>query len=168
MDTKNNSEWMYGGMVRSRWCVDDRTFAAIIYDNKIPAYDIHHERLDAEEALHSFIEDQKFRKEDIENFEIENKDLFKNNADLAERIMDAKASRELGQLRREKEKWDASINVAVKIGVYCHEQNKELTRKEIWEYVIHIDKNLPDTTIEKIWKAIPEQFRSKGGRPQKT
>jgi hypothetical protein len=164
---KKNDQWMYGGIVRSLWGVDDRTLAAIVYDNKIPAYDIHYERLDPEEALHTFIEDQKFRSEDIEKFASENGHMLDIDKHYSKIVLNAKDKRELGQLRRQKEKWDASINVAVKIGVYCQEQNRILNRHEIWDQVIHIDKNLPDTTIEKIWKAIPEQFRSKGGHPKK-
>jgi hypothetical protein len=162
-----NDQWMYGGIVRSLWGVDDRTLAAIVYDNKIPAYDIHYERLDPEEALHTFIEDQKFRSEDIEKFASENGHMLDIDNHYSKIVLNAKDKRELGQLRRQKEKWDASINVAVKIGVYCQEQNRILNRHEIWDQVIHIDKNLPETTIEKIWKAIPEQFRSKGGHPKK-
>ena len=82
-------------------------------------------------------------------------------------VLNAKEKRELGQLRREKEKWDSSINVAVKIGIFCQEQNKHLNRHEIWDQVIQHDKNLPDTAIEMIWKAISPKFRSKGGRPKK-
>ena len=164
---KKNDQWMYGGIVRSLWGVDDRTLAAIVYDNKIPAYDIHFERLDPEEALHTIIEDQKFRSEDIEKFASENEHMLNFDKHYSKIVLNAKDKRELGQLRRQKEKWDASINVAVKIGVYCQEQNRILNRHEIWDQVIHIDKNLPETTIEKIWKAIPEQFRSKGGHPKK-
>jgi hypothetical protein len=164
---KKNEQWMYGENVKRQWGVNDRTFAVIVYDNKIPAYDIHYERLDPEEALHTFIEDQKFRSEDIENFELENEHMLDIDKYYLKTVLNAKEKRELGQLRREKEKWDSSINVAVKIGGYCQEQNRVLNRHEIWDQVIHIDKNLPDTTIEKIWKAIPQQYKSKGGHPKK-
>jgi len=163
---KKNDQWMYGEFVRNQWGFEERTFTTIVYDNKIPAYDIYNERLEADEAFHIHPDGLKFRSEDIENFQLENEHLFKNKTDIREQIMDAKASQELGRLRREKEKWDSAIDVAVKIGLFCHEQNKKLKRKEVWDHVIHIDKNLPDTTIEKIWRAIPKQYRSQGGRPK--
>jgi len=162
-----NGEWMYGEIVKNRWRFNERTVATIIYENKIPAYDINYERLDAEEAFHTLIEEQKFRTEDIDNFEIENEDLFKNNAALSEKIMDGKSWRELGQLRRQKEKWDSAIDAAVKIGLFCQEQDRILNFSEIQDRVYGIDKSLPVATIRKIWKSIPKKYKSKGGRPGK-
>ena len=81
--------------------------------------------------------------------------------------MDVKGNRELGQLRREKEKWNSSIDVAVKIGIFCQQENRVFNRHEIEDEVFRIDKTLPHTTFERIWKAIPQQYKSKGGRPKK-
>ncbi len=164
---KKNDQWMYGGIVRSLWGVDDRTLAAIVYDNKIPAYDIHYERLDPEEALHTFIEDQKFRSEDIEKFASENGHMLDIDKHYSKIVLNAKDKRELGQLKREKEKWDSSIDVAVKIGMFCQEQDRILNYPEIHDRVYGIDKSLPDSTIKKIWKSIPKKYKSKGGRPKK-
>jgi len=78
-----------------------------------------------------------------------------------------KEKRALGQLRREKEKWDSSINAAVQIGIYCKEQDRIFLRDEIKDKVYDIDKKLPHTTFEKIWKALPAQYRHQGGKPKK-
>ena len=81
--------------------------------------------------------------------------------------MDGKARQEFGRLRRQKEKWDSSIDVAVKIGMFCQAQDRILNYSEIQDQVYGIDKSLPDTTIRKIWKSIPKKYKSKGGRPGK-
>jgi hypothetical protein len=76
--------------------------------------------------------------------------------------------RDLGQLRTEKEKWDDSIRAAVVATQYCVSQGRAVTRHEIWDELIkhRLDK-IPDTTFEKIWKAIPQKYRHVGGRPRK-
>lgn len=78
--------------------------------------------------------------------------------------MDAKEKREFGQLKREKEKWDASIQAALLVGMFVQEKNQVLKRKDVKDQLYKIDSTLPDTAFEKIWKAIPSQYRHKGGR----
>ena len=85
--------------------------------------------------------------------------------------LSANDARELGRLRTEKHKWDDSISAAVQIGILCRElseESQQITRAML-EDKIHIFgyKDLPKTTIEKIWKAIPDQHRKKAGRPSK-
>lgn len=75
--------------------------------------------------------------------------------------------RELSQLRRQKEKWDQSIQASAKASQFAFSENRRITRNELWtELKNHGFKDIPDTTFEKIWKAIPEQYRNQGGRPK--
>lgn len=74
--------------------------------------------------------------------------------------------RTLGQLEREKEKWDISIEAAVTIGIYVASANGRVMRKEIQDEVYKVDGDIPKTTIERIWKAIPVKYRKQGGRPK--
>ena len=76
--------------------------------------------------------------------------------------------KELGQLKREKEKWDDSIRATVVATQYCVSQGRPVTRDETWnELRNHRLGEIPGTTFEKIWKAIPQKCRHAGGRPKK-
>jgi len=57
--------------------------------------------------------------------------------------LDGEDARELGQLREEKKKWDASILAAVQAGIHCSEIHDEITRGELTDFIIKIEK-LPD------------------------
>lgn len=87
--------------------------------------------------------------------------------DRNEAKLSTKESRELGQLRREKEKWDLSIEASIYACLFCSNQEIPVTRKQLWD---ELEKggfgSIPDSTFEKIWKAIPSQFRNRGGRPK--
>lgn len=82
-----------------------------------------------------------------------------------EKTISGKEKRELGRLRREKEKWDRSIAVAVKIGIYVNKSDRPIIRRELFDKVGNIDSSLPITTTEMIWDAIPANLRKGPGRP---
>jgi hypothetical protein len=108
--------------------------------------------------------EMRFKIDDIEKFENENPNFIQSDS----LKMTAKQSREFGQLKLEKKKWDQSIKAAVEATLFCKDQKIPVTRNQLWD---HLLKNklgdIPDTTFEKIWKAIPQKYRSKGGRPKK-
>jgi hypothetical protein len=81
----------------------------------------------------------------------------------------AGSAAELGSLRTEKEKWDASIVAATEIGLLFYEGGltKPTTRDAFMEEFRDKVGGLPDTTIEKIYKALPPEYRHKGGKPKK-
>lgn len=82
--------------------------------------------------------------------------------------LDAKERRRLGQLRKEKEKWDESIRATAHAVLFCTDQEKPVTRGQLWDELSQAGyKKLADTTLEKIWKAIPGKYRHVGGRPRK-
>jgi hypothetical protein len=112
---KKNGEWMYGELVRKRWGFKERTFTTIVYDNKIPAYDIDSERLEADEAFHIHPDGLKFRSEDIENFELQNEHLIRTDVNLGNATLDAESNsdNELGKRMTAKEVAE-KINVDVK------------------------------------------------------
>jgi hypothetical protein len=82
-----------------------------------------------------------------------------------------KEARELGRLKLEKSKWHDSIKASVLIGLFCKEQEEKqikITRDMLTGKLFELGfGELPDTTIEKIWKALPEKCRKKAGRPTK-
>jgi hypothetical protein len=80
--------------------------------------------------------------------------------------MAAQEARELGQLREEKKKWDASIRAAVETGIHCANLSDLMTRDQLTDFIVKTE-SLPDTTIDKIWKALPDKYKKKAGRPKK-
>jgi hypothetical protein len=80
----------------------------------------------------------------------------------------AKEKRELGQLRNEKMKWDESIKATFHICSFCKDkEDGSVTRDMVRDQIHKYFPQLPETTIDKIWKAIPPNYRNKGGRPRK-
>jgi hypothetical protein len=168
MDKKKDDQWIYAEFVRKNWGVNERTLETIVYDQGLPIYDSNSEREDIEDGIPGVIDTYKFKLEDIEKFEAENEHMLNIDEHYSKIVLNAKDKRELGQLRLQKKKWDSAIEVAVKIGMFCQEQNdKVFIRDEILKQALMLDKDLHYTTFEKIWKAIPEQFRCKGGRPKR-
>lgn len=75
---------------------------------------------------------------------------------------------ELGTLRNEKLKWDASIKAATEIGLLFFEGElpKPTTRDAFVQEFNSKVGGLPDTTVEMIYKALPSEYRHKGGKPK--
>ena len=72
--------------------------------------------------------------------------------------------RALGNLRMQKEKWDASIRAAVHGALFC--QNKRITRDALKDELFQF--RIPDTSFEIIWKALRDKgLTHGGGRPKK-
>jgi hypothetical protein len=161
LNMSEKEKWMFQEFILKRWKISLNTFYEIIIDG-FPCYDENEE-----EFFNDEYDDErkayKYKFSDVVKFENENPHLFEH----LEGDFDAKDKRQLGQLKREKEKWIASLNVAVQIGIFCKEQTVLVTRSMVWDKVFEIDNTLPDAVIERIWKSIPEQYKSKGGRPKK-
>lgn len=161
--------------VLQRWDKDINILKRFIMSQDLPAHDPSGVRLDplSPEAQHLDInpKDYIYLKSEVEELEIRkpwlSKDTIESDDDK-QQPLDGKERREFGQLKREKEKWDASIKAAVTIGIFCQKQKKKMLFKEIQAEVNKFDKNIPETTIRKILAALPEQYKSQGGRPKKS
>ncbi len=71
---------------------------------------------------------------------------------------------ELGQLRKEKEKWSDSIKASVDVGLWLEKTNVAITHKDLEKKVLFEFPDVPKTTIHgMIWKAIPDHYKNKGG-----
>jgi len=93
----------------------------------------------------------------------------RNRSDSSSKA-DPKIAAELGSLRLEKDKWDASIDAATKIGLLFYEKGleKQPTKEAfIKAFVEHLGDELPGSTIERIYKALPSGYKQLGGRPKK-
>ena len=73
--------------------------------------------------------------------------------------------RELGRLRQQKDKWERAIKAAVHATLFSID--RKVTREELSNELYKFE--LPDTTLEIIWKGLREERMTKGpGRPKKT
>lgn len=80
-----------------------------------------------------------------------------------------KERQELERLRVERDKWHESIEAAVKAGQHCAQlpEGKVITKDEFTDFLNSAGhRSLPATTITKIWKVLPAEIKSKGGRPR--
>ncbi len=78
-----------------------------------------------------------------------------------------KDARELGLLRKQREKMESSIEVAVHVGIFCSTTGHPIIRREIEDVVFGLDQKIPDVNIDKMWRVIPEKFKKGAGRPKK-
>ncbi|MBC2713538.1 MAG: hypothetical protein HGJ94_21830 [Desulfosarcina sp.] len=166
---KGNIKWVAFDRLLERWKLTRSELNQIITGGSLPAYALY-QNLDYVEELSPIpisIQDWKtkadikperlvFKTEDIERIEVI------NNSDL-----NGKDRQELGRLRNEKQKWDDSIAAAVRIGIFCKEIAEPLKKDVLTDKISDMGYHLPDTTIIKIWRSVPEEFRKKAGAPRK-
>jgi hypothetical protein len=83
--------------------------------------------------------------------------------------LSVKEKRELGRLRKEKGKWNESIEAAVEAGLHYAKfpEGETLTKDAFADFIYEAGfKTLPDSTVEKIRAALPDEIKHKGGRPK--
>lgn len=158
----DDNRWIFEDLLLKRWGMDIYTLFAIVEEG-LPIYDKYGKQFEPDPEGADENLPYKFNMDDIEKYEQDHPYLFPT---LVENL-NAKEKRELGQLRREKEKWDASIDVAVQIGIFCHEQNRRMTSGEFDTKMREIDRDIQEATMRRIQKAIPSEYKSQGGRPKK-
>jgi hypothetical protein len=162
-----------GQRLLERWGIPPTELASFIYQG-LPAYKIKMDKgeiVKMEPAeIHGFdynhMTDLLFMPTEIEEFEKVNDLPIKYEPEANNIEMMAKENRELGQLRREKNKWDNSIAAAVQVGVYCANLGRALMRREVVDFVNNIDNAIPLSAIEQMWKALPIKYRKGSGRPR--
>jgi hypothetical protein len=123
--------------------------------------------VDIDALPHDLLLNCVFKRSDVYNLEKKHPEL--RNEEQGQ--ISKKEKKELGQLRNEKSKWDDSIKASFQIGIYCRElseQDKKITHSMLDQKIFDLGfKDLPDSTIELIWKGISENYRQKAGRPRK-
>lgn len=171
-DDSGASEILTYTEILKRWDKDVAILKSFIVAGDLPAFHYAYGVwLDPEgndfDLNNIHLEDFFFLKSDVEELEILKPWLNKNNADIENsESLTGKERRELGQLRTEKKKWNASITAAVQIGMWVLSQDGNLKRKDVEAKLHAIDPAIPNTTFEEIWKAIPPEYRHSGGRPK--
>jgi len=158
-----------GKRIMERWGISSTELGSWIY-NGLPAYQmIKGEFLQIPpEEINQFDEkhmtDFVFRPSDIESCEEEHDLLPLYEQD--ESKLSANDAKELGKLREEKFKWDSSIVAAVQVGTFCASFGRPVVRREVDEVIMKIDAKIPNTTMDKIWKALPNKYKKGAGRPR--
>ena len=159
-----------GKRIMERWNSSPTELASFIYHG-LPAFRMEKGsfiQVKPEEIQHydeNQMTDLLFRPLDIEEFE-KQPGIIELMADRGGHLSPQEA-RELGGLREEKKKWDASIQVAVQAGVHFANQGGTIIRNDLSDYIFAIDRNIPNTTIDKIWRALPGKYKKGSGRPRK-
>jgi len=161
-----------GQRLLERWNVPPTELALFIYQG-LPAYKMEKGKIlkMEPEEIHDFdfshMTDLLFTRTDIEDFEKANELPTKDESDANNRELTAKDARELGRLKNEQEKWDRSIEAAVQVGLFCANIGRPVVRKEVNNLVNLMDIAIPFTTIDKMWKALPDKYKKGAGRPRK-
>jgi hypothetical protein len=52
-------------------------------------------------------------------------------------------------------------------GVYFANLGHQIIRGDLQDFINKTDKKIPNTTIDKIWKALPDKYKKGAGRPRK-
>jgi len=102
--------------------------------------------------------DDKERAE-LERLRTEIKELTETRKDL-----DGNEHRELGRLRQEKEKWNASREAGIHAALFCQKKGGNVKRKELWNELFQF--GIPEDAMRKIWNVLRQKKLTKGpGRP---
>jgi hypothetical protein len=109
--------------------------------------------------------DLMFTPNDVETFENES-ELAKILKERVAALAEVEAH-ELTELRKQKAKWDSSIAAAVLAGVHFANLGRQIIRDELQDFINGMDSNIPNTTINEIWKALPDKYKKGPGRPKK-
>jgi hypothetical protein len=168
----NQEKWIYGELLMKRWNINRAALAQCFKDGLLAYGDEGRVVYEGgpDDTTMDWVDQYRYKISDVEEYEAANPHLFGapiSDMKMEQASMDVKEKRELGQLKREKEKWDSSIQASLLIGMFVQKKNQVLKRKDIKDQLYRIDSSLPDTAFEKIWKAIPSQYRHKGGRTKK-
>jgi len=161
-----------GQRLLERWGIPPTELASFIYQG-LPVYKMEKgefHQINPEEVTQfdmDHMTDLLFKRTDIEDFEKTNELPTKDESDGKNIELTAKDARELGRLKNEQEKWYRSIEAAVQVGIFCANLGRTVVKREVVDEVIKMDRDIPDTTIDKMWKALPDKYRKGAGRPRK-
>ena len=111
-----------------------------------------------------------FDPNDVLTFEKEHGLSPINESESDDGKLTAGDARQFGMLKRQKRKLDASIGAAVQIGilsVYFVDSDHRITRDKMGDIIYKIDNDIPKSTYELIWQALPDQLKKGPGRPKK-
>ena len=94
----------------------------------------------------------------------------KTDPSVKTEMLNGKDRQELGRLRAEKEKMDSTVKAAIEVGQFVQQKidkGETIIRKEISDLVYKIDKKIPDTRIDLIWRSLPTAVKKGPGRRKK-
>jgi hypothetical protein len=161
-DLKRNQRFMTAEELMERWQISALDLIAVLSEYKLrfrDANDLSTYAYDDAMLKTKFIDMMAFDLVDVERYE-------RDHPEFEPEKSIAKDRRKLGQLEREKNEWNRSLEAAVQIGIYVKEIGKRLKRDVIKDKIRQLSSGeLHETTIEKILKAIPLEYRRKKGRP---
>lgn len=81
----------------------------------------------------------------------------------------SKEKQEFGRLKVEKNTMDATIKAAIEVGRFIQQKEslgEKIIKKEITDLIYKIDKDIPNTRIDLIWRLLPDTIKHGPGRPK--
>jgi hypothetical protein len=165
---KTNQRFMTAKELINRWRISELDLIEILHGNELHFIDsdtLCSYCYDEKVLRVKFIDKMAFALVDVERYEEKHPEY---KPDVEPEPLNGKERRELGQLRDEKKKWDLSLKAAVQIGIFCsNKPDASVTKAMVQDILNNEFGQLPSTTINKIWKAVPDKFTKKAGRPKK-
>lgn len=106
-------------------------------------------------------------------FNLKDVESFENTSHIVASKMEltGKEKRELGQLRREKENWELTIEAAAWAGAYCAiaaSSGSLVINADLGDQLRKKFPDLLDASIRRVQSAIPKQYKKGPGAPRKS
>ncbi len=163
--------WVLADELMDRWNRNRYELDELIRNFNLPAYrytERKNELINTNSIFPGMVPNLVFNLTDVEQFEKKHPELLPKES-RKEKSLTSEEAIELGRLRTEKTKWNDSIVAAVKAALFCSRQGRPVTRKQLHDELYRLKLDLiPNTTFDRIWKAIPQDLRHLGGAPKKS
>ena len=174
MEYNTNSSYLSGRELIERWRVRPIDLQTMISEGKL-YYTFDGQQLECG-YIYGSLGEVYFPKNDIHEYEKKHPELKPQEKTLVEQTesqddnspLDSNERQELGRLRNEKIKWDASIKVALEIGRWLASVSKKIKKAEFDNKVYRLNSKLPNSTRDKIWSIVSSDYKNTAGRPKKS
>jgi hypothetical protein len=80
-----------------------------------------------------------------------------------------KQRQEYGRLRAEKINMDASIRASIEVGKFVQQKldsGEKIKKADVVDLINSVEREIPSTRIDQIWKEIPDMVKHGPGRPK--
>jgi hypothetical protein len=109
---------------------------------------------------------------DVEQYEYNHPEVVPSVADdEKEPDLDftGKQRQEYGRLRAEKINMDASIRASIEVGKFVQQKldsGEKIKKADVVDLINSVEREIPSTRIDQIWKEIPDMVKHGPGRPK--
>lgn len=166
IDNSQVSEILTADQVQERYRIAPKVLKGFILNRDLPAYNEDWTYLSPDSSI---FKSMKFDPAELLYLKSEIEELFLMHQSLKKEEMPEEAvyekesdesTREYAKLIFEEGKWESSICAAMGIGLLCGAGDKILRAEDVINIVDGVDPELPCSTLEAIWSAIPDDHKS--------